>query len=577
MDSKAVLENQTSTTFSIYKLDIDALVNDEDNKIIFKDDMTALEKVTAYINIRLESLDNTYKYANDNSFHTYLFNSGNTAKWKDFILTFFNDQELTEDTFQTKFPSYIIIKELNGSIYFMTAGLANSVFGNYKDKTFGLDLVPKLIDENDLIIKHIADHRVYGNRNTVNYVNRTESAFNSELTYEAIYKEMGITAKKDIQSKIGIYINEDSGDTPISFGAGLHIGKRLSANELNNIINTIDALWKDNTKIKFALGYIVDANRKGMKQSEITENYFDAVDKGTGEIDIAYNPELYYNIGNYVLINAKNEVLTSIMKDAGVYPLTNINDVIKIIKSEVSKNKRTRNFMKHYYLLNNDQRIKLFDLLEVSHQYNNSQLYLIDGTWYVFDINYLDYLDRKFDRLITDSRTIYNENLLSVDVNYLGKSFKNEEELKDEIKKSKTLINSDMRYYKGIEIADAIYCHDNTIYFFHNKSSFDAKGCRDLLGQIDSSSNYLTNMIGNYTDNQDSINKYISDLKNNNLTKTEYVDRLDTLLKSSLTKIMYIAYFTDKISTDVKSNYVKYLLETTQYKLKARGHGFIVI
>ncbi len=577
MENSVVLENQSSAIFSIYKLDIDALVNDEDNNLIFEDKITPLEKVNAFVAIRLANLDSNYIYSNNNHFHTYLFNAGNVAKWKEFIEAFFLHENVSEDVFKTKFPSYIILKEIDNSIYFMTAGLANSIFSNYKEKTFGLDLVPKLIEEDDSIIKHIADHRVYGNRNNVNYVNRIESAFNNEISYEAIYKEMGITAKKDIQRKIGLYVSEDSNDTPISFGAGVHIGKRISANELNNIINTINILYRDDTKINFALGYIVDANRKGMKQSAITENYFEAIDNGTGEIELSYNYELSYNIKDYILVNSKNAELVDVMQKSGVNTLTSIDDIIKIIRYEQSRGKKSRNFMKNYALSFNYQKIKFFDLLEVSHQFNETQVYLIDGIWYVFDTTYLEYLNRKYNALIEESKSHYNGKLLTIDVKFLDKKFINENELKKSIENSTILIDSDEKYYKGIEIADAIYCQENTIYLFHNKSSFDAKGCRDLLGQIDTSSNILLHMMSNYLENFDDTNRYVNDLKKNNTTKTIHVDEFDSLLKSSLTKIVYVAYFTSIIQENKKSNYVKYLIETTHYKLKDRKHGFIVI
>jgi len=504
---------------------------------------------------------------------------GKTIEWEKFIKDAL-DNDLDNASFKTRFPSYILLKKIDNLIFVITAGKGNSIIDKYKDKSFGINLIPKVLINTEQVIKTISDRRVYGKRNATRFTNRSASNFALEQNYESIYKELVVSLSPPQQKKLGLIpeVNADGNYTnkniTVTFGANVQVHKKLSLEELMTLLNVL----KDkhlSPDVNFVINYLQLSDKKGVKQKTLDDSYFVYL-KDNPEVNIVYNPFLENNLVSYNLVKSDGKVI--------VYTEDNTTADLETIKSYIlTKLKDGTNpetLLKRYKLIatdNNidtDYEIPLFNLIETEFEYQGTNYYLMDGDWYCFEEGYMNYLNERYNDFLDESKA--NTSFLKdLDKSLKIKECGNEEKLKTKISKSDRLIDSDMAYLGGIEIADAIFLNDNEIIFLHNKKSFNGAGTRDLMNQITSAAEMVNRVRRNENDVNDLLDKYIVSLKKDkskrktSLQNNDFneVNRFYELLKNNSTKITYIAVYIENVKFSTKSNYIKYLLVNTRNKL----------
>ena len=580
------MENNYTTIISISKVDVDRFLEGEDYK--YHKHKNVYESFISFLKSSTKSYDSEVNHINNAEFDIFLYHTGNIASWKEFIQSMFNNVNLPDGYFKTRFPSYLLVRKIDDSIYCMTAGMANHLIDQYKDKIFGISLIPKLVKKDENIIRFISDHRVYGRRNATKLSNRTTSNFSFEQNLEAIYSEMGTSLKSDIQQKLGLnpIMNDDGSisrkEINVTFNANVRINKQITFNEMNKVLDTVHKLAIDNTKNNFVVNFLVPVDKKGIKQTTVTKSYMDYVNANPMKIELAYNHDLNNAMENYTICNLRDDrVSESELASCGITALNDLNDIKSFIINSIANGKSSINILQQRKIktdsyddvLKHDY--KLFELLETEYLFDSINVYLMEGVWYQFIEDYLEFLNKSYEELFDSSQQICSKLFSSPNLNLDIKKFRIENDLKNEVVINKRLIDSDMVYIDNVEIADAIYLENNEIILIHYKTKFNGSGMRDISGQINTSARIISEIRNmNYT-SEEKLSDYITDLKGKN--GSEYNQMIDTfynLVINSATKITYISGFVEKVKRDVNSNYIKYLLDTTKHQLELLQYMF---
>lgn len=546
------------------------------------------ESILSYINTVSRGIDKERFTINFDGFDCVFYRTGNTSLWKDFIQSMFGSEKIPDSYFRTQFPSYLLLKQIDENIYCVSAGKGNDLIDKFKDKLFGISLVPKLISKDESVIKYISDYRVYGRRSSTKFSNRGTSNFSFEQNLESIYNELSASFNHEIQKKIGLSpeLNKDgsvsSKEISVNFGANIHINKQISFDELDNVLKRVHDLSIDDNANNFVINFLVAANKVGFVQSDITKDFLEYVNTNVHMINFAYNHNLNNNISEYRLVNSSDNLISeNELIGLGIVSISSLDNVREYAIKSIKSDKTANSILKGRYLKSNNvfdelkQEYVLFELLDQEFNYKSKQVYLMDGTWYIFIEQFMSFLNNSYVSIFNDSKK-YCENIFNTDhINIDYKSFKNEEELKDAISSNPNIIDADMVYIDGVEIADAIYLRDNEIILIHNKSSFSGSGMRDITGQIISSAQVISRIRNrNYT-SVDKIEDYFKKLKVKN--KSSYdpmISKLITLFNDNNTSITYICGFVDSVKINVNSNYIKYLIDTTRHKLEELQYNF---
>lgn len=582
------MENNHKTTLSISKIDQELFKDSDDYKIHKKKDI--YESILSYVSTVSKGYDSERYITNYNGYDCIFYRTGSDSKWKNFVNSLFIDNEIPDGYFRTQFPSYIILKQIGGMIYCITAGRGNNLIDNYKDKVFGIGLVPKLVNKDDNVIKYISDYRVYGRRSSTQFSNRGTSNFSFEQNLESIYNELCASFNNEIQKKLGLTpeVNQDGDESnreiSVNFGANIHINKQITIDEMDNVLKCIHELSIDDSAINFVINFLVSATKAGFVQSDITKEFITSVDCHPEIVKFAFNHKLNNNIKEYELVNASHNHITSDeLISLGIASINSLEDIREFVVKSIKNKKSANSILRARYLqtYNVFDELKkeyvLFELLDQEFSYKGKQMYLMDGTWYLFIEQFTSFLNQSYVNFLNESikycKNIFNEQHIKIDY----KSLANEDVLKQIISQNPNIIDADMVYIDGVEIADAIYLKDNEIVLIHNKTSFSGSGMRDITGQIASSAEIISKIRNrNYT-SEDKITKYIEKLKEKNGSNYDsLISRLDTLFYDSKTSITYICGFIEAIRENIKSNYIKYLLVTTKHKLEELQYDFYI-
>lgn len=569
---------------SITRIDLDLYKSSNEYNTYSIDDV--YDSFFHYIDKAVQSKAITVYKRLENDYHCYVYTYGNQVGWKEMISEIVLEEIEETGFFYTKYPSFILVMKVKGDIYCVTGGLANHLVSDFKDKMFGVNLICKIVEPTDQIIRYISDKRVYGRINTSRISNRTASDFVTERNYESIFNEFGTVIETQVQEKLGIRPqfdkdgNELDKDVFINFGATIHIGKPTDFIELREITKKIADLMDESVPFKFVINFLVPVNSLGIKQKDVFDEFYKYIIDNPSKLNIGYNYEINKLIDLGRFRNSGNSsVKQEFLEKYSVNSLNDISDLKKFLVNYLIE-KGSSGILKNYYFKfepteHDKSKVKIRELLDQEYSYKGTeQVYLIEGTWYKFLDDYTTFLNDEYetfyDMSIEKCVPLFGLDSINLDV----KSYRIENDLKEEISKRDNLIDADMRYIKSIEIADAIYIEDNDIYLLHNKTTFDGPGVRDITGQINTSMRLISSIRNRDPELVKEFTKYIKRLKDKNPSKHTLVDDFKRLIRNSSATITYIASFTDNVAKDTNSNYVKYLMHITKTQLFSQNFEF---
>ena len=565
-------DNSKKISVSIFRVDEEIFMKSE-----FAPPDIGLDLYTSVISYITDSLDKKGIKFHGNRVQEYeiiLYAARGRSKWEHFIVDLLVD-EVPSETFYTQFPSFFMIKSVGKNVYCITSGLANTIIDPIKDKLFGVNLVPKLIKKDENVIRHITENKMVGRRNQTKNSNKIPSSFVVEQNLESLYSELVILSNQDIQEQLGFNIvktKDKKNNVIIRFAASVSIAKKMDFHQLDKLLKKINEVHENDSLISFTMQYIAPVDKCGMKQADVSNHFFNILKNNAELLIFPANPAIETVLESCALKDYLGTIIESV---------TSFDDIRNYIIEKINTGISPKNVLKNTRLINQqpldhgDYEYPVYDLLGQEIEYQDRQVYLFDGKWYVFIEKYANFLQENYKKLYDDSLNKISQTFKNMNIN--PKQHKNETMFHNSLEKNVRVLVSDKKQYDRIEIADAFLILDKEIIILHNKSRFNGESLRDLTGQIQASCHFLNDIRMKNDNNAEEIKKYISKVRDCNQNKKETLDSFTSLISNNSTNISYVACFIEEINVHTKSEYIKFLLNQTKILLYTYNYNFYFI
>ena len=211
-------------------------------------------------------------------------------------------------------------------------------------------------------------------------------------------------------------------------------------------------------------------------------------------------------------------------------------------------------------------------------------IYLLNGTWYVFDKLYIDIINKQFQEIYDSSKKYILDNIDNFRIlkeTYEKHMDKNKDKPTEsiynkEFKDIENVIYADKQLVDNVEIADLIIpdTKNKILYLLCLKEKFNGHGCRDLYGQIKISYQLLQNKLKNNI--QGALEEYLEKLNREN-EKPETINWDEYRHYFQNYTICYVAGFMKGLKEKTDSNYAKHLSYALHKELNNNRFEFVLM
>lgn len=108
--------------------------------------------------------------------------------------------------------SYILLYQNGETLYGMTGGYGSFYISKFIDRNFGLYLIPKIIKQDNPVLKQIIQNNLTGNQLSMHRANRKTTNFLVEQDMSSIYRQLYIEVDRKIAQELGIEFDEDEAE-----------------------------------------------------------------------------------------------------------------------------------------------------------------------------------------------------------------------------------------------------------------------------------------------------------------------------------------------------------------------------
>lgn len=566
------------TQFSVYKVDYARSIKFfKDELDISIDSYDELEnKILDYIVDNINERNNSeITVINDISFKGIVFKTYHYPSWKGTIRTLISEDFDISNTH----ISYILTYKKDSNIFLLTGGLGSNYINDFTQKNYGLYLLPKIIKEDSPVIKTVLENNLSGNKLSTKHSNRNVTTINTENEMSLIFRELSLEFNKDFINELGIETGDENNKKVINVLAkdSFVIRKSISLEDLKTVLNNLISI--EEKEDKFSLGYFVNAKKNGYSTKDINNlmiNYF--IEGKTDNFILVGDDylEYYMNGNHYLITDSEGNIIYESNE-----PIE-FKELFKHCFSETISKSSIEKFLKYNITVYNDSDIILYPVKIKSclqgyvEDSNKTPFFLFNDNWLMFDSKYEDNLDKDFSKIYLNLTDINNElsAILKNDDSSMNEDTYNKKFAdSDEIIVAHTVLNN------NIELADLIYYDEyNNLYLIHNKNKFNGNGARDVMNQVLTSAQF----ISNYTLEENRkiifeeyynkiLEKYPNNKKIKQITSDEFVD-----LFCNAPHIYYVVGFIEEFSKNIKSNYAKYMTLDTNKKLLNKGYQLLL-
>jgi len=576
--------------FSIYRIDFEKVITDFFSEGTSPTIDDILKAMINSIEKLLRGKDNCEGFSRlkSDGYEGFVFKTCHIPDWKSLLQQIIknneikNVPELPHDFLNNKNISYILFRIQKDSLYVMTGGYGSFLVTKYVEKNYGLYLLPKIVKKENPVVKNVIENNLTGNRASTQRINRANTSFISEQDLSSIYKQLNVEIDRELATLLGVSFEEnESSSKKINLinKDSLVIRRSFSLKDLSNIIAKLNKLEKQPDH--FALNYLVLAKKKGYKREnlvrQLVENFKN--EKHDSFILIGDDLENYViNADYYRIIKDDGEIFLESTTPVSLKDLfqelrrSDTRITSSLISSILKKWKiETRDKDGHIELYPQSILYTLQGFLEYGA--NRQPCYLINGEWYVFDNVYSDLLNKVYKELF-EQKAIKSSQVMQ---KYNLKKFAaNEEEYNEALKVETNIIVSHTALHHNVEIADAIFWDDTTLFLMHNKGTFNGIGSRDLLNQILTAAEYLQK--NRLLNGSKFLAEYYEQIcKIHNTSRLKLVTMQEFVQLFSDKKICFIAGFLKGYTKNSRSVYAKYLTIEADKKLSDKGYEYIPV
>lgn len=515
-----------------------------------------------------EKLENVpYYEINQNDFRGFLFFNESAPEWSNVIAELV-DNNIANNILNRQ-SSYILFKSSVDIVYVIAGGNGFRYIQDIVEKDFGLNLVPKLVNDGDNVIKKVVDNPFTGNRMQIQRTNRKPTNMISESDLSNVYRELKISADENILTDLGMIDIDSASIINKDF---ISIEKTLELDDLVIILDHLNDIHQ--RQPHFPLNPFKSIKKTSYKSADLKKIFisyiknkkFDLISFGIVGNDISSYLENYCYVFNF------DDDFNFELKE----PLEWSNFEVILEDNNYSK-RYIENLFYHTNLRtydsdgNNTLDLELINCfygsMIIEEDYNSlvagTEFYLLNGKWYILDDDLHNFFNNKFDILYEESREFI--------INHLFDSFPcimshwndlehhfNENTYNDSFVDVENVIMAHRYKQKQVELADLIVYDDerDRLNIICVKKDAGADGCRDLFGQIESSIYYVKNYFVKNLDNE--ANAYYKRLynKNNRIMPVDEDKFVDLFRKG---RFCYVAAFLNDVAFEDLSYYGKIL------------------
>lgn len=582
--------NLPEAQFSIYRIDYErvsevmTIAKKQAEKGYYEEIKAAI--INSIVKILQEKSNADYKKVMYFGFKGVIFKTRHNPAWQDVVIQILNNNELSKvkKDESRKFllnvnVSYVLLYQNGETLYGMTGGYGSKYISKFIDRNFGLYLIPKIIKQDNPVLKQILQNNLTGNQLSTQRANRQTTNFLVEQDMSSIYRQLNIEVDRKIAEKLIIF-DEDEAEkkkTNIVNKDSLVIRRYFTLSQLVIVLKNIEKLTK--AKDNFALNYLVLAKKKNYKNSELLEVLRKLFkDKNYGAFVLMGDEFQDYilNASKYIVKDAEGTVFIE-----STQPIK-INDIYDKFKTDGIKISLAfiQDFLKKWTICTEDEagipalpETRIFDAIQGFVEVGSTKepVYLFNGEWYVFDEKYTTALNDEYEIIyenhLKNSEIIYNQFSL------LHKAA-NETAYNKILESKKNIIVTHTVLMNNVEIADAIFSDSSTVYLMHNKGEFNGEGARDVINQILTSAEYVQKVLQGIS-RDEWLKKYYSEIVATRPKIAQMVSAEEFTSVMTNKNICYLAGYLSGFRKKTTSTYAKYLTIEAGKRLSAKGYGFI--
>lgn len=569
------------TQFSIYKIDTNKFMS-----VRGMEKLSATRRTKEIINIMLgEIKQNITKRENSNQMDIkvegvrgVVYRTINTPDWDGMITNLFGKMDVQINfELENINVSYILFYPIQESIYAMTAGFGNNLIKNYIERSWGLYLMPKILGDDEGVIKEVKENNLYGNALAVSKANRNTTNLIFEKKMSAVFKELSLEVDEEVAEMFGISDKKKKRKTSVLLKDSLNLRKSIDIKQLKNVLNEIYEIEKK--KDQYSMGYFLSAKKIGISNVELFETLQNCI--MNNELDkfvlIGDDYQKYcVDAEEYIITDEKgNDCYTSNV------PIT-FEELIEFIsENKVLSKNYISVVMKKWRIQTKDTNgntvlfpISILNALQGFVEFGEEKIpcFLMQGEWYCLNIRYISILDEEFKKCMDERVESVNE--IKEQFN-LSSEIVTEDYYNDSFFSSKKVIVAHKTLIENFEIADLIFWDEQTLYFMCNKMTFDASGARDLTNQIWASANYLQVRLNSKDRNSFLVDYYTKISDRYKKKGYELIIEKDNFVELFDRRIVFVAGYMSGYSLKSKSNYAKYLEIDSYKQMSDKGYGYL--
>lgn len=583
------------TIFSVYQIDVDFVWEEVMRKPSREE--KDLHHVIRFLLERMRmnaQADDETSFCTQNS-QIYVYRKINDVKWANMLLNEnqrkIEGEELDESKMENISVSYLMFTPIKESIYVSTGGYSSSLVKPYVHSKFGLDLITRLFDSNQAIVKQVMNENLSGMTASESYINRDYLSFINEKDYAKFFKAISADVSAALIEDLGLVFDKYE-RVRIESSDSFKVNKRLYYEEYYQMLKHIDKIMQ--REPRFALSYFVPVSDYNIRNSSL----FDALKRKIVEEegiakDILLTSNDYFKYQSCGEFKLKDKDGQEIYKSQ--HPMT-FQEILEV--AQRSKDKELKlSFLDEIWMkwkleayLDSEEIIsdvRIRDLLQYNIQtsvklekFENETIesgvhwfYLHNGQWYVLDRNYTEFIQKEYEKELDQRQP-------KIDALYKAKGLfssckqsecKYHESIKDSKENQQGFFITDKKLVDNIEICDVLTFDDENIYLIGNKSRATGIGCRDLFNQLEASMRLIENQ------GKEAVFKTLYTRLEDENIQTQFRNEKDFIDFIDQRKINYIAAFTEEpIRRDTRSLYCKINLLDLKKNMQAKGYDFYV-
>lgn len=584
----------SAAQFSIYKISFEEV---EREFIITKSgnaEEYAKKIVSALINsvvkiIKKRPNSEVYK-VECKGFYGIVFKTVHDPSWEGIIRDMIHSNQCPEqqpatskDFLKNTNISYVLFYTYSGNVYALTGGYGSNYINKFIEKNFGLYLIPKIIEKNHPVVKTIIQNNLLGNQTATQKTNKQSTSISIEQDMSSIFRQLNIEVDREIAEALGIEFDKDESENKkisIMNKDSLVIRRSISLSELRTLIHNLYdiELSQDN----FALNYLVLAKKKRIKNSDLFDKLLETLASQEFDKFILSGDDytaFYTDADQYLLLDEDENVLLH-----QTNPITFFEIIDKIPEHKYTKS-ALRKMLKQWTISTYDNvgnpmlyKLNIFDAIQgfIEFGTDNRPCYLFNGQWYVFDEKFSRMLTNEYGEFYDHQDELANEVATGFGLKH---NSSNENAYNRWLLDNSKVIVAHTVLKDYVEIADAIFWDDSTIFLMHNKKTFNGIGTRDVTNQVLTAAEYLQQNLARgerqaflegYYDAI--LYNYTKNGKTLSIAKEDFIS-----IFSSGRTIKYVIGYIDGYKKESRATYAKYLTMETVKKLSAKGLGCIVL